>query len=453
MSISEKELSRQMDVVARKILPRKPIPRGNINKPGFDSKGKRIKTVAEFRKTKFTAPGRVPKRINATFLKKRNVLLSRLQKLSRAVDPSDTDPLERARFDEQFSDIQSDPLKEVAPVRVETFSKFPESKRITKRDKIYNEPIDVPMNKAIGTTFGQGSPLGQKVEESRLNRELLKERGQAESFGEMFNRKFGVGRFQSPSLNNRLFTIKADAAKKFAKLQIRLADIQQPSRPRPDPITTFPKMKDVNINPRDGRVIADEFDKLKHEPNKPSVKAAYGALAKETNKQFLDLKKKGLKITKIEAGQSNPYPNSAAMHADLRKNNHLFYFPSEQGFGTSTKFNDHPLLKQSGLINDAGEKMVSNDVFRVVHDVNGHHLGEEASFGPRGEQQAFLTHKTQYSPLATKALFTETAGQNNWVNFSREFGEANRKNPANTIFADQKAGLFPNKIINRKFHI
>ena len=58
-----------------------------------------------------------------------------------------------------------------------------------------------------------------------------------------------------------------------------------------------------------------------------------------------------------------------------------------------------------------------------------------------------------FSPLANKALFTETAGQNNWVNWSQSHGEKNRKDPKNTTFAEQKAGLMPDNIINKDWHI
>jgi hypothetical protein len=34
-------------------------------------------------------------------------------------------------------------------------------------------------------------------------------------------------------------------------------------------------------------------------------------------------------------------------------------------------------------------------------------------------------------------------GQNSWVNFSSQVGEKNRKNPENTQFAEQKAGILP----------
>ena len=48
-----------------------------------------------------------------------------------------------------------------------------------------------------------------------------------------------------------------------------------------------------------------------------------------------------------------------------------------------------------------------------------------------------------YSPEARGAMTSETRGQNSWVN-SGPFGESNRSaSGADTIFADQKAGLMP----------
>lgn len=211
-----------------------------------------------------------------------------------------------------------------------------------------------------------------------------------------------------------------------------------------------PRIKDVNVNSNDGREIADAYDNLKHDPGNPVVKESYDNFIDETNKQFDDLLDSGLKVTPLKTGD-NPYANSKQMHDDISKNNHLSYFPTSEGFGEGATPKDHPMLKGTKFqIGD--EKLVANDVFRIVHDVNGHNKGEPSGFGPRGEQQAFLTHKQLYGPKATRALFTETAGQNNWVNFNKKSGASNRADPKNTIFSEQKAGIFPDSFINRKFH-
>ena len=213
----------------------------------------------------------------------------------------------------------------------------------------------------------------------------------------------------------------------------------------------FPKLADVKINPEHGRIIADAYDNMKHEPNNPEVKEAYGALIKETMQQYDDLLKGGLKVTKV-TDESNAYKNSAEMHRDVLENNHLNYFPTEAGYGGGNEKKDHPMLQPTKYKDPEGKPMLANDVFRVVHDVNGHVRGEPSGFGPRGEQQAYLTHKQMYSHTANKALFTETAGQNNWVNFNRRSGEKNRKDPRNTEYAEQKAGLLPPNIIYGKWH-
>jgi hypothetical protein len=207
----------------------------------------------------------------------------------------------------------------------------------------------------------------------------------------------------------------------------------------------------VKINPEHGKIIANAYEQMEHNPNHPDVKAAYGALTNETKQQFRDITKKGLKISRIEPHMDNPYKSSKDMHKDIKENNHLWYFPTELGFGSSDNdYSDHPSLKPSGLKHN-GKELLNNDLFRIVHDINGHHLGGESGFGPTGEHQAFLTHRKMYSPLAQKALAANTLGQNSWVNFGPH-GEHNRKNPAKTVYADQKAGILPDHITYGDWH-
>lgn len=208
----------------------------------------------------------------------------------------------------------------------------------------------------------------------------------------------------------------------------------------------------VKINPEHGRQIADAYEQMRHDPNHPDVKRAYDALINETKQQYQDILKSGIKLSRIQPNQPNPYKNSKEMHEDIEKNNHLWYFPTEQGFGTEGQSpSDHPMLKVTEFKHD-DKPLLANDLFRIVHDINGHHKGGRSGFGPTGEHQAYLTHKKMYSPLAAKALATETMGQNNWVNWSASHGEKNRKDPANTTFAEQKAGLLPDHILNGKWH-
>jgi len=228
-------------------------------------------------------------------------------------------------------------------------------------------------------------------------------------------------------------------------------DFGSPADPLPDSKMGKAEPK-VKINPEHGRQIADAYEAMPHTPNDPKVKDAYGALINETGQQFKNIMGSGMKISRIQPGQANPYKTSKDMHHDIKTNKHLWYFPTEAGFGSGDKkTNDHPMLAPTEF-KHGGQNLLANDIFRIVHDINGHHVGGESGFGPSGEHNAYLTHKKAYSPLAQQALATETMGQNNWVNFSREHGENNRKNPSKTVYAEQKAGLLPSHIINGKWH-
>jgi len=217
-------------------------------------------------------------------------------------------------------------------------------------------------------------------------------------------------------------------------------------------IQTFHKVK---IDPTQGAEIADAYDAAEHRPNDPEVISAYDALNKETVEQYDEMINNGLQITKLKEGQEG-YATAQEMHDDILNNNHLSYFPSEQGFGQD-KVGDHPMLGASGRF-DGERSMPNNDLFRIVHDVNGHVLGDLADFSPEGEHQAFLTHRQQYSEEAGKALYTETAGQANWGAFSREHGESNRRKILDgkhddLVFAEQKATILPEHIRKGNHHL
>jgi hypothetical protein len=89
----------------------------------------------------------------------------------------------------------------------------------------------------------------------------------------------------------------------------------------------------------------------------------------------------------------------------------------------------HPLLS----VND-------NNMFRAVHDFFGH-AGSGRGFLADGEEAAWISHSEMFSPLARKAMTTETRGQNSWVN---KYG----KSPDGTQrFAEQKAFLLPDDLV------
>lgn len=201
--------------------------------------------------------------------------------------------------------------------------------------------------------------------------------------------------------------------------------------------------KRSKVNPERAKKIADAYHEMKHDPTHPEVKNSYNALINETLDQFNHIKDNtNMKFSKIKPGMKNPYANSKELHHDIRNNNHMWYFPTEQGFGSDeNQYNDHPMLQSTKHTHDDGSPMLANDVFRIVHDYFGHSK-EGSGFGPHGEEHAWNTHRQMYSPQARKALTTETRGQNSWVNFGPH-AEHNRSNPAETIYADQKAGILP----------
>lgn len=208
----------------------------------------------------------------------------------------------------------------------------------------------------------------------------------------------------------------------------------------------------VKINPEHGKTVADAYESMKHEPNHPKVQSAYKALIEETKQQYNDIVNSGIKISRIGQGDPNPYKNSKELHHDIKNNNHIHFFPTESGFGSDeSDKSDHPMMQGTGIMHD-GKELLANDLFRIVHDINGHHKGGETGFGPKGEHQAYNAHKQMYSPEAQKALASETLGQNSWVNFGPH-GEHNRANPHETKYAEQKAGLLPDHITQGNWHM
>ena len=185
-----------------------------------------------------------------------------------------------------------------------------------------------------------------------------------------------------------------------------------------------------------GRLAGAAFQNMEHAPKDPHVVAAYDALKREIKDQYDHLVSRGVKFEPwTKEGQ--PYANSKEMVADARGNRHLAYFPSKGGFGSDDRFNDHPLMEQ---VPGHPEGTVYNDLFRAVHDYFGHAIHGH-QFGPTGELRAWVEHARMFSPLARKALTTETHGQNSWVNFGPH--EPWKKPITERPYADQKAGILP----------
>jgi hypothetical protein len=215
----------------------------------------------------------------------------------------------------------------------------------------------------------------------------------------------------------------------------------------PVPVTKLDENKSMRI--------ADEYEALEDSPNDPEVQTAYEALANETLDQFKIIADAGVKV-ELWDGEGEPYRNSEELIKDVRDNKHMYVFSTEDGFGdnpiTDEKRSQNALLRDSGMKDANGKKLLMNDIFRFVHDYFGHtRLGN--SFGAIGEENAWNVHARMYSPLARRAMTTETRGQNSWVNFNKSLrnadGTIKKKGdpgyipPAQRPFADQKMGLLP----------
>lgn len=163
--------------------------------------------------------------------------------------------------------------------------------------------------------------------------------------------------------------------------------------------------------------MAKVFDSLVSDPNHPDVQAAYRAMAREVRQQHDFLREHGYHP---EYMHDDPYPNSAAMMHDLGTRKKIKVFKTGEG-------QTHPMLSDE-----------ENDMFRFVHDVFGHGMHGH-QFGPKGEDNAYRDHAAMFTPLARRAMATETRGQNSWVNAGPHSHLPVPERP----FAQQKAALWP----------
>jgi hypothetical protein len=177
--------------------------------------------------------------------------------------------------------------------------------------------------------------------------------------------------------------------------------------------------------------IADEYDRMISNPNDPQVIAAYKKLSEEVEDQYKFLtEEKGVKIEFVD---KDPYvkldaagkeiPDAQAMMKDIMENNTLKVYKTADDQA-------HPILTKD-----------INDKFRAVHDYFGH-AASGRSFQGDGEEAAWVSHSMMFSPLARRAMTTETRGQNSWVN---KFGLDEAGRPFK--FAEQKAGLLPDSYV------
>ena len=205
---------------------------------------------------------------------------------------------------------------------------------------------------------------------------------------------------------NRLFSQPLQAATEIANRVKERTGIDTPKGKR---ITKLDEER--------SKRISDAYEKQESNPDDPEVQAAYKALVDETIAQYEDILSDGYVIELSDT----EYKSSSDMISDLRDNKNMRVFSTEEGFGdagiTDADRATNPMLAPTKFKDKNGKPLLVNDVFRFVHDFFGHSK-EGNSFGPIGEENAWDVHSRMYSPLARRAMTTETRGQNSYVNFS-----------------------------------
>jgi hypothetical protein len=174
----------------------------------------------------------------------------------------------------------------------------------------------------------------------------------------------------------------------------------------------------ISISEPKSLAIADAFEFGQHNPDDRDTVESYRAFTAETQDQFNLLVRSGYRFLPwMHHGQ--PYKNSKEMIRDVRDNRHLYVYMTRQGFGHESDGLDqskNPLLSPSMVV----KGWCNNDIFRAVHDVLGHAIGGFA-FSASGELNAWRTHLEFFSPVARRAMTTETLGTNSWVMFSAAY--------------------------------
>jgi len=154
--------------------------------------------------------------------------------------------------------------------------------------------------------------------------------------------------------------------------------------------------------------------------DKRQNEASYTAMRSDVKQQYKHMTgpeaEGGMGLTH-SVHKEDPYPDAAAMAADVRDNKHIKTMSSKTTGGHNFFTNDE------------------NDQFRAVHDVFGH-AGTGRGFSRHGEEAAYLSHSQMFSKKALPALASETRGQNSYLNYNNEgkgFPDQSKKTPLVTM--------------------
>lgn len=156
----------------------------------------------------------------------------------------------------------------------------------------------------------------------------------------------------------------------------------------------------VEVNARRGRAIAAEYARLPEYDR--GAEPSFEAMRVETGRQFefMTGHGKGRLGLDVSVQHDDPYGSPGEMRADVREGRLKVLSTRSTG--------GHPYFSDD-----------ENDQFRAVHDVFGH-AGTGRGFDRHGEEAAWQKHSQMYTPLARRAMTTETRGQNSSIIFGQK---------------------------------
>lgn len=221
-------------------------------------------------------------------------------------------------------------------------------------------------------------------------------------------------------------------------------------------ITALPTLENtlVTIDENFCMLISDFYDNPPNLHHPEYVKKCYEKFKKETYHQFLELENYLSIIPWEKEGQ--PYTSYKQMEKEVLKTKKIYIFLTENGYGEKDLiyYHDHPLLEKTNIIiND--RQLCYNDLFRAVHDLNGHILSG-GNFSIKGEFLAAKYHLRMYSEYGKLAAFTETVAQICWFYYGKHLrkgnnmilsGDANYLQPHERPYSEQKAVIFSKKVL------
>ena len=180
------------------------------------------------------------------------------------------------------------------------------------------------------------------------------------------------------------------------------------------------------------RDIAQAYENATHDPLNDEIRESYRVFIVETIAQFRAMP------VEVRFTTDDPYKTSAQLFDDCSTG-----FMRVFKTATDSLPINHPIAGEWNTPLKAPNTAVwgrftVNDAFRAVHDWYGHYV-MRAGFGWRGELRAWWNHSRMYSPLAQRALFTETVGQLAWFYFGPHADKPRNERP----FAEQKACVMP----------